>query len=284
MPQFNITPTAGANGTISPAAVIAVESGQSAGFYVAPSAFYKVATFLVDGVSQVSHASFNAAGFFWLFTNVTAIHTIAATFSASGAVLSTPLVGLTQVKSYLKRLSAPDTTYDDMLNRMIDYATGQIEKYCARRFVSRVYATTAALLHDGDGTQRLRVREWPVTTLTAVRERYQDGVTATRTLNITGAEIERNGRVIYLPLDGFPEGDQNIEVDCTAGYLAGKHDAEIKALEAAALRWIQVMWQDQEHGIGRGTGISAGGESISFIDQPMPKDVERALLPFVRLC
>jgi hypothetical protein len=68
-----ITATAGAGGSISPSGAVTVVDGASQGFTVTPSSGYKVAAVTVDGASVGAVASYT-------FTNVTADHTIAATF------------------------------------------------------------------------------------------------------------------------------------------------------------------------------------------------------------
>ena len=72
--MFTITPTAGPNGSISPATPQTVDSGGSRAFTITPASGYHVADVLVDGASigpVTSHT----------FTNVTADHTISATFA-----------------------------------------------------------------------------------------------------------------------------------------------------------------------------------------------------------
>jgi len=71
---YTLTPTSGANGTITPSTVQIVNYGASSTFTVAPSTGYHVADVLVDGVSVGAVTSYP-------FTNVTANHTISATFA-----------------------------------------------------------------------------------------------------------------------------------------------------------------------------------------------------------
>ena len=71
---FTITATAGANGTITPAGAVTVNYGADQTFTITPDAGYHVADVLVDGVSVGAVTSYT-------FTNVTADHTIAASFA-----------------------------------------------------------------------------------------------------------------------------------------------------------------------------------------------------------
>jgi Big-like domain-containing protein len=72
--NFTISATAGANGAISPAGVTAVTGGGGQSFTVTPNAGFVVASLVVDGVTLPGATSYT-------FANVTANHTIAATFA-----------------------------------------------------------------------------------------------------------------------------------------------------------------------------------------------------------
>ncbi len=70
---FTITATAGPNGSIAPSGAVSVNYGANQTFTITPNAQYRVADVVVDGNSQGSITSYT-------FTNVTANHTISATF------------------------------------------------------------------------------------------------------------------------------------------------------------------------------------------------------------
>ena len=72
---FTVTASAGANGSITPSGSVVVNSGANQAFTITPNSGYQVASVLVDGVSQGAVTSYT-------FTNVTANHTISASFSA----------------------------------------------------------------------------------------------------------------------------------------------------------------------------------------------------------
>ncbi len=73
-PTFTITATAGPNGTISPSGAVVVNSGANQSFTITPNTGYHILDVLVDGASVGALASYT-------FTNVTANHTISATFA-----------------------------------------------------------------------------------------------------------------------------------------------------------------------------------------------------------
>ncbi|HQQ13119.1 MAG TPA: cohesin domain-containing protein, partial [Bacteroidales bacterium] len=73
---YTITATAGANGSISPSGSVTVNYGASQTFTISPTAGYVVSDVLVDGSSVGAVATYT-------FSNVTANHTIAASFALS---------------------------------------------------------------------------------------------------------------------------------------------------------------------------------------------------------
>jgi len=73
---YTITASAGANGSISPSGAVNVNGGASQTFTLTPSTGYKVSSVTVDGVNQGAITTYT-------FNNVSAAHTISATFAAS---------------------------------------------------------------------------------------------------------------------------------------------------------------------------------------------------------
>jgi len=74
-PDYYITASAGANGSISPSGSVGVVAGENQSFTITANSGYQVADVLVDTVSQGAVTSYT-------FTNVQANHTISASFSA----------------------------------------------------------------------------------------------------------------------------------------------------------------------------------------------------------
>ena len=71
---YTLTPSAGANGVISPSVAVVVNSGGSQGFVATPNAGYSVAQWLLDGSLAQS------GGDVYTVANITSNHTIAVTF------------------------------------------------------------------------------------------------------------------------------------------------------------------------------------------------------------
>ncbi len=73
---FTITASAGTGGSIAPSGAVSVSSGTSKTFAITPNTGYRVAGVLVDGTSVGAVTTYT-------FSNVTANHTIAASFAAN---------------------------------------------------------------------------------------------------------------------------------------------------------------------------------------------------------
>jgi hypothetical protein len=72
---YTLTATSGSNGSLSPSGAVSVSSGGSQTFTITPASGYAISSVAVDGVSVGTPTSYT-------FSNVTANHTIAATFAA----------------------------------------------------------------------------------------------------------------------------------------------------------------------------------------------------------
>jgi hypothetical protein len=76
-PTYTITASAGSGGSISPSGAVYVTEGNSQIFAITPDSEYRINTVAVDGKSQGAVTTYT-------FTNVTASHTINATFTRTG--------------------------------------------------------------------------------------------------------------------------------------------------------------------------------------------------------
>src|SRR5207249_10532987 len=80
---YTVVASAGPNGSISPNGSVSVNCGASQTFTIAGDVCYSVADVLVDGVSVGAVSSYT-------FTNVTANHTIAASFAHVAVAVGPP--------------------------------------------------------------------------------------------------------------------------------------------------------------------------------------------------
>lgn len=189
------------------------------------------------------------------------------------------LVDQTRAVNYLQRTGASvPQEHLDRISEFINYVTGEAERYTSRKLLSRAYTVYVI---DGNGCNEIRAPEYPVTAVSAIRRRL-DPTNATQALVITDLRLPVNGTFIWLPRDTFTCGRANIELDFTAGYESTDHPAEVKALQGAALRWIQVLYNDYKDMIGRGSSLNVANLTVSMIDSPIPKDVKQVFDMFKR--
>lgn len=100
---YTITTSAGAGGFFSTGTTVKVPAGDSAGFTITPNKGYAIADVLVDGKSVGAVSSY-------VFTNVTANHTISATFKKSDHV--NPQTG---VEIDFTDVTVKDWFYEDVM-------------------------------------------------------------------------------------------------------------------------------------------------------------------------
>jgi len=72
--SYTLATTCGTNGSISPSGTVSATSGANQTFTITPNAGYQIASVVVDGVTVGTSPSYT-------FSNITANHTLAATFS-----------------------------------------------------------------------------------------------------------------------------------------------------------------------------------------------------------
>jgi uncharacterized repeat protein (TIGR02543 family) len=97
---FDITASAGANGSIDPSGSVSVNYGSTQSFTINPITGYHVLDVLVDGGSVGAVSSY-------AFTNVTANHTVAASFGTNSYVLTADATGSGSISK-----SPDQTSYD----------------------------------------------------------------------------------------------------------------------------------------------------------------------------
>lgn len=132
------------------------------------------------------------------------------------AAVSHALSTVTRIKT---RLSISDSSFDTILGELLSAATGFIERRTSRRFKSTTYTSE---VYSGDGDSRfLNLRQWPVTTLSALQ--YRAGTPDNPTwsnFSATDYELVNDLSPRRIRVYGnLPKGTNNIRTTYTAGYL-----------------------------------------------------------------
>ncbi|HEY6874468.1 MAG TPA: hypothetical protein VI298_17250 [Geobacteraceae bacterium] len=168
---YTITATAGSGGTVTPATAT-VNSGGSQSITITPNAGYNIADVTVDGVSQGAITSYT-------FTNITADHTIQATFVANTitVTIDSPSDGAT--------INRPDVMVTGTATNAGGYETGVTVNGVVANVYGNQFAANHVPLQDGPN----------VITVTAT-DAY--GTTSTASVTVTAVTT---GTYIWLTTD-----------------------------------------------------------------------------------
>jgi uncharacterized phiE125 gp8 family phage protein len=178
------------------------------------------------------------------------------------------------LKRYLG-IDATDTSHDDLLDDLIDYASERIETHCGRLFASE--AITEYI--DGSGTTELVLSRRPVTELTSVRvdadREFAEETEVDSSELVLRAEAGVVERVVGIAGALFPRGASNVRVEYTAGYATAPDDIGLACVKLAAA-WYA-------HASAGADGISRetlGEYSAVYRTSGLPADVEAILVPY----
>ena len=150
---------------------------------------------------------------------------------------------------------------------------------------------SAPLVADGrneytvEGYWKLWCPEYPLHALYSVKYRDESG--ALTSVTTTGYRIEASTGLIILPQDAGPVGEQNIEIECLAGYLppaAGSRRGfdGWGSLKQLTLRAVEVLYQDWQQHHGRSGDLSVVNVTSRVYSFDWPEDIKRGLAAFAR--
>ncbi len=123
---------------------------------------------------------------------------------------------LTTTQRVKNLLGINDTSYDTLLDQLINSVTDWIESQTMRRFKRGTYSNE---VYDGNGEKFLYLRQQPVISVSAAQ--YRSGSLSSPTWNDFNAndwELDTNRGAIYFP-GKAPKGTRNLRFTYVAGYL-----------------------------------------------------------------
>ena len=169
---------------------------------------------------------------------------------------------LTNVKQWL---GVTTTTDDTLLQRLLTAASGYIQSWLNRTFASAGYTDT----FDGNGKDRLMLRNYPVTAVASVTI---DGtvIPASTGVTVNGWLLDETGKMVILRNYWFNRGTQNIVISYTAGYATTPPEIEEACIELIGLRYRE---RDR---IGQ-VSKAIGGETVSFTQKDMSDSIKTIL-------
>lgn len=201
------------------------------------------------------------------------------------ATSSTIAPTLADLKEYLQISDSSDDTF---LTNATNRAGAYIEDFCGRRFAS----SSRTYVLSGDGTNRLYLHDWPITTVTSV---YGSCAHYPRHFTSTGGSVQSTELVnsdyyfianiggsdegkdhILNVASGSPYssatgvwdlGEQNFEVVATTGYSTIPADLYQASIEVAA-----TIYNSGKHGtLGKISLATDGGSTAFELERGIPK-------------
>jgi len=187
------------------------------------------------------------------------------------------LATLANAKVYL---GIADTTWDPVLEMLIDAVSEQFNSYTDRVLLN---ATYTALLLDGNGKEILYLPNAPITTLTSVYE--NDNLL---TEGSTADFIKYAAEGYLYRVDGhWAEGQQNIKITYTAGYVVVTTPTIPKDLQMAVYLQVALLWKEQKTKAWGESARTVPAGSTSQVsqatDQPLDPRVKAILDKYVRI-
>jgi len=183
---YVITASAGANGNITPTGSVSVTCGTNQPYTITPNAGYIVQDVLIDGVSQGAITTYT-------FTNVTAVHTISASFTiacqpntwtgASNTLWSTPGnwdCGI--VPEGGADIAIPDVANDPVLDANITTGNISLASGATLSIGSNILTINGAV--SGTGTLTISPSSGLTTSATTTL-RFTPGANSLKNLNVT---------------------------------------------------------------------------------------------------
>src|SRR4030042_2507927 len=186
------------------------------------------------------------------------------TVVSAEALESYALTTLNSAKRFIG-LSLSESTYDTLLNQLINRVTDMLEKRCdGRRFYTTTYTNER---YDGNGRAKLFLRNYPIVSVGALTMDNEAVSEATDYDDYDGYWIEPCIKSIKLigclyRVDKWDKGWQNIKITYTAGYATIPNDLKL-ACEIAVREFYNL--RKNEDGKKSET---IGNYSYSFEDMP----------------
>jgi hypothetical protein len=149
IPQFTLTASAGANGSISPSGTTTVNQGASQTYAITPNTGFVASSVLVDGVSQGAITSYT-------FSNVQANHTISASFVAGNTCTNetgTTNTALSSAQSGTFVATWDATPSISGINATMSLCSGSQTAYASYSCIARFFTDGTITAYNGTGYQ-----------------------------------------------------------------------------------------------------------------------------------
>lgn len=167
------------------------------------------------------------------------------------------LTTVARVKSFM---GITNSTYDAVLELLIDVVTDFIENECDRRFKKTVYTN---VMLNGEGSNRIILPQWPVVSgeTLSLFERVSGsyGLDAWNAISANDMRIDYDSGIVNTNFN-FLKGSQNYKINYTAGYDFANTGSTLVTLASVGLSDLEfITWKL----IGRAFNQRKSGGDVS---------------------
>jgi len=185
--------------------------------------------------------------------------------------LSTDLTTLQDLKDWL---SITDSSFDAQFTALISAMSAFMARYCNRDFIQQ----TNTEIRDGNGKQRILLKNYPVISITSVTI---DGVAIPVRPNPTSSGYvapDPADNAGLLALDGycFNPGNKNVTIVYSAGVFTGTTQASASEIGWACRELCAWHWKRRQRPDEVSRSMN-GAEIASFSQRDMPPEVMTTL-------
>lgn len=179
------------------------------------------------------------------------------------------LTTLANVRAALK-VATTDTGDDAYITALVTRASSFIKRYCRREILDPGADVTE--IHDGRGRSKIRLRDWPVITLTSVHEDSESLFPGSTLVPSTDYIVDKRLGVIVRPYGvAWLRYDQSVKVIYRPGYTTTPADVEQACIELVVGKWLR----------RRNEGVaskSLGDGSVAYFSaSEITRDIARVL-------
>lgn len=192
--------------------------------------------------------------------------------------MALPAWALLTMEEAQEAIAVSGSSESVLLESLVGAASLRCETECARKLMTRTHSNE---IHNGTGSWVMRLREFPVTSVTTVEFLTAD-VPATWTAQSTSdypvTIVEPVKDVIAYRNLSFPWGVQNVRVTYVAGLSAVAED-----LKAACRMVLLDLWKQKDRQLAGIASQSFGGQTTTYLNDPIPVLAARLLDPYRRM-
>ncbi len=184
------------------------------------------------------------------------------------------LISLADAKLFLKiTASTEDVIVGDLVNQVSQF----INDYCGHPLLQATYTE----FYDGDGTNELILRNFPVVSVTTIHDDPLR-VFGADTAKVVASDVmlEKGAGIVRLWNNGgyFNRGEGNVKVVYVAGYALASVPYSIQlAVRRLVAKIYRQSYQTPKDGVQTETQQD---RTTTYFDEPIPKDIALMLQPY----